>query len=133
MKHTQAYSSGEHAPTKTILIVEDDEAIGEMIDLTLQDEAHYYPLIVSTGAQALQFVQNTLPDLLIVDYHLTDMTGLELYDKIHLAHRKKVFPVILMSASLEQFQEEIAQRQMLGLSKPFDLFDFLSAIEQALA
>ena len=133
MTHTQACPSGEHAPTKTILIVEDDEAIGEMIDLTLQEETYYHHLIVSTGAQALQLIQNTLPDLLIVDYHLADMTGLELYDKIHLIYKKKVFPVILMSASLEKFQEEIEHRQVMGLSKPFDLFDFLSAIQQALA
>jgi hypothetical protein len=41
-------------------------------------------------------------------------------------------PVIIISASLEQHEQELRQRGLLGLSKPFDVDDLLRLVKQTL-
>ncbi len=118
------------ASLKTILIVEDDPSIGEMFVQTLADENIYKLLLVTSGAQALEVVKKTTPDLLLLDYHLPNMTGLELYDRIHMIPHLSRIPAILITAGVLQY--DIQDRHMVGMSKPVDINKLLDIIAELL-
>ena len=115
---------------KTVFIVEDDEAIGELLVQAIEQETSYQAVLASDGFQALKMLRTVKPDLLILDYGLPDMNGLELYDTIHAVKALKHLPVLIVSAETARIQKEIKARQLLQLQKPFDLANLLQAIER---
>ena len=115
---------------KTVFIVEDDEAIGELLVQAIEQETSYQAVLASDGFQALKMLRTVKPDLLILDYGLPDMNGLEFYDTIHAAKALEHLPVLIVSAETARIQKEIKARQLPQLQKPFDLANLLQAIER---
>jgi len=118
---------------KTVLIVEDDEAIGEFLVEAIQQETPYQVVLASDGLQALKMLRTLKPDLFILDYGLPGMNGLEFYDTIHAVKALEHLPVLIVSAEATRIQKEVKARQLLQLKKPFDLTDLLEAIERFFA
>jgi len=119
-----------HAPIKTILIVEDDPSIGDMFMQTLVEEHIYHPVLVTSGAEALEIVKEITPHLLLLDYHLPNMNGLELYDHLHAMTGLAHIPAILITAGVLQY--DIQDRHMVGMSKPVDINKLLDIIAELL-
>ncbi len=117
-----------HAIQKTVLVVEDDEAIAEMLIQAIEEETAHAVLHTADTKQALQMMNETKPDLLILNYHLPAITGIELYDKI--ANQWGNIPAIMISANLPQ--EEVTKRNVIGLHKPFELDELLDTIDRLL-
>jgi CheY-like chemotaxis protein len=131
---TQEASSQQQACTrKTILIVEDDAAIGMFLLEAISQETAYHPLLVADAFEALKAMQGIKPNLILLDYYLPKMNGIEFYDQIQSTQEGFNVPVILLTTNLDKRQEEIEQRNLLGLNKPVDLDDLLNTIEKALA
>src|SRR2546423_12129119 len=74
-------SPEDHTPVKTILVVEDDTAIGSFLVEAIKQEAPHQALLTTDGYQALKIVDDIKPDLFLIDYSLPYMNGLELYHK----------------------------------------------------
>ena len=125
-------NSSQKDPTnvKTVLIVEDDEAIGDLLVQAIEQETSYHAVLASDGFQALKMLRTVKPDLILLDYSLPGMNGLELYDTIHTVKALKHLPVLIVSAETARIQKEIKARQLLQLQKPFDLANLLQAIER---
>ncbi len=125
-------NSAQKDPTavKTVFIVEDDEAIGELLVEAIQQETPYQAVLASDGFQALKMLQKVKPDVLILDYALPGMNGLEFYDAIHELKALEYLPVLVVSAEATRIQKEVKARQLSQLKKPFDLTDLLEAIER---
>ena len=115
---------------KTVFIVEDDEAIGELLVQAVEQETSYQAVLAPDGFQALKMLRTVKPDVLILDYSLPGMNGLELYDTIHTVKALKHLPVLIVSAETARIQKEIKARQLPQLQKPFDLANLLQAIER---
>ena len=115
--------------TPTILVVEDDESTGEVLTLAISQETPYRPLLVRSGQDALHAFQQNKLQLLILDYRLPDITGIELYDRIQRINERTP-PTILMSATNPS--EDIAPRDILLIEKPFELDMLLKAINTLL-
>ena len=132
--------SNEPLPVKqrsraaTILIVEDDEDLREVIRLLMSTIPAYHYYLVPNASQAIQFTKGVRPDLLIVDYRLpAGMNGLELYDQLHATPGLEALPALLMTATrLEALGPEIEQRQLTALEKPFDLDTFVLTVQRML-
>jgi len=114
----------------TILVVEDDESTGEVLTLAISQETPYRTVLAQNGHDALQVLQQCKMNLLILDYLLPDITGIELYDRIHTINKSKVIPTILMSATNPS--EEIAPRNIVLVEKPFELDRLLETINTLL-
>jgi CheY-like chemotaxis protein len=125
-------NSAQKDPTdvKTVFIVEDDEAIGDLLVQAIEQETSYHAVLASDGFQALKMLQTVKPDLILLDYSLPGMNGLELYDTIHTVKALKHLPVLIVSAETARIQKEIKARQLSQLQKPFDLANLLQAIER---
>jgi len=111
-----------------ILIVEDDDDIGHLLVQALEDEFSCKVLLVTDGLQALNVVENLIPDLFLLDYLLPSINGLELYRRLQGQEVLASVPKILMSAHLPQLADE----SILTLKKPFDLDDFFSMVRHVL-
>jgi DNA-binding response OmpR family regulator len=124
-------SSGTgHDSVKTILVVEDDEHIGEFIVEAFVQETPFQAMLATDGKQALKLVQNVKPSVLLVDNNLPDMKGIELYDRIQVEKKMDKVPVLLMSANVPV--QEAEKRNLYCLNKPFELNDLLQTIERLL-
>ncbi len=82
-----------------IYLVEDDAIYAEFISKALGHNAEYKITTFATAEDGLKAVQSTLPDVMIVDYKLPGMSGIELYEKIksRLTEKNKV----IMLSSLD--------------------------------
>ena len=115
---------------KKVFIVEDDAAIGAFLVQAIQQETSYQAVLASDGYEALRVLRTLKPDLLILDYGLPGMNGLELYDTIHAIEALEHLPVLIVSAETARIQKEVKRRQLTQLKKPFELTDLLEALER---
>jgi DNA-binding response OmpR family regulator len=130
--------TGEHdqlfenipAPIKTILLVEDDTTIAELLVQMITQETLYQVFAVPDGPQALDLAKNIKPQLLILDYWLPTIRGIELYDRLHNTEGLERVPTIMLSVQAPL--REINQRQIMYMKKPFDMYKLLEAIDKLL-
>ena len=119
-----------HDSVKTILVVEDDQHIGEFIVEAFIQETPFQAMLATDGKQALKIVQHVKPNVLLLDNNLPDMKGIELYDRIQVERKLENVPVLLMSANVPV--QEVKKRNLFCLNKPFELNDLLQTIENLL-
>jgi DNA-binding response OmpR family regulator len=119
------------AYVKTVLVVEDDADIGSFIVQVISQETTHHAFLVTDGFQALKVLHDLKPNLLIIDYQLPNLNGIELYDRISRIKGMEAIPTIMMSARLPT--QEIVKRKIVGMQKPFELQDLLNTIERLLA
>ena len=118
------------APIKTILLVEDDTTIAELLVQMISQETQYQVFSVPDAPQALDLVKNIKPELLILDYWLPSTHGIELYDLLHNTDGLERVPAILLSVYAPI--REIKQRPIMYMRKPFDMYKLLEAIDNML-
>jgi DNA-binding response OmpR family regulator len=119
---------------KMILVVEDDEMISDVIAMMIKQDTMHYPVIVPDGLTAEDVTRDIKPDLLLLDYLLPDMNGIDLYDRLHRREELCDVPALLLSAYMSRadLQEAVRARNLPVLSKPFALTELLVVIEQHL-
>jgi DNA-binding NtrC family response regulator len=127
--HDQLFENIQ-APIKTILLVEDDTTIAELLVQMISQETHYQVFSVPDAPQALDLVKNIKPELLILDYWLPSTHGIELYDRLHHTDGLERVPAILLSVHAPI--GEINQRHMTYMRKPFDMYKLLEVIDHML-
>jgi CheY-like chemotaxis protein len=69
------------AAARTVLLVEDSDAIRDAFTILLED-AGYTVLGAGTGADALRLASERIPDIVLLDMGLPDMTGLDVVRRI---------------------------------------------------
>jgi two-component system phosphate regulon response regulator PhoB len=90
------------ADKTTILIVEDEPAIVELVTFTLR-AAGWETFSVNNTADAWEFLQRRTPQLILLDWMLPDQSGLRLLSKIRSDRHFNEMPVIMLTAkSMEE-------------------------------
>lgn len=130
MQQQQSYTGPHTTTNQTILVVEDDDNIGALLVDAFSQETQYNAILVTDGRQALQIMQVYKPSLVLTDYCLPSMNGIELYDHIHASADLANVPTIIMSAYLPE--EEVKKRHLTSLQKPFELDELLDTIDHVL-
>ena len=81
---------------KHIVLVERDAAMADLLREMVWQETACHISRVTTGEQALRLVPQLRPDLLIVGFHLADMTGMEVYEQLQALEELVWLPTILL-------------------------------------
>jgi two-component system response regulator (stage 0 sporulation protein F) len=115
----------------TILIVEDDADIAQFLQQLIEEETPYNTNIINNGKIALEKAPTMNPCLLLLDYRLPGVNGLELYDRLQEKEEIRGIPTIMMSATLPV--KELEQRGIYQLRKPMDIGSVLRMIAHAIA
>lgn len=90
------------ADKTTILIVEDEPSIVELVSFTLK-EAGWQTLAVNTAGEAWDFLQRRTPHLVLLDWMLPDQAGIRLLSRIRADRQLQSLPVIMLTAkSMEE-------------------------------
>ena len=97
----------------TILIVEDEPAIAELIELTLIRSGHQ-TLRAESVQEAVQLIDRAIPDLALIDWMLPGSSGIDLIKRIRSNKRTKTMPVIMLTAKADE------DDKLIGLDKGAD-------------
>ncbi len=85
----------------TILIVEDETAIREMLTFSLM-QSGYIVLQAKTALEAFKLLDDVTPDLVIIDWGLPQISGLELVQRIRDNEVIADMPVIMLTARAQE-------------------------------
>ena len=110
----------------TILIVDDEKEIADVVELYLQNE--YHVLKFYTGQDALDCIESTRIDLAILDVMLPDIDGFTILKKIR---EKYTFPVIMLTAKTE-YLDKITGLTMGAddyIPKPFNPLELVARVK----
>lgn len=85
----------------TILVVEDEPAIQELISYNLAQAGHEL-LKADSAEQALRLVQAALPDLILLDWMLPGISGVEFARRLRSDRRTRQIPIIMLTARSDE-------------------------------
>ena len=85
----------------TILIVEDESAIREMLTFSLM-QADYIVLQANDAMEALKILDDVSPDLAIIDWGLPKISGLDLVQRIRENDVVATMPIIMLTARAQE-------------------------------
>jgi DNA-binding response OmpR family regulator len=115
---------------KTILIIEDDLCLTEMLQVHIDAKRNQYKIIIANdGEEGLRKAKTKNPDLIVLDIGLPKMGGIEVYKQLPKENGKTLVPVIVFTArgELEEFFEQIEVEGFI--SKPFETEALLEEID----
>ena len=117
----------------TILVVEDEPAIQDLIQINLQMGG--YRVLTHTNAEdAIKGIQHELPDLALLDWMLPGMSGIELARRLRGDSRTRSLPIILLTAKGEE--EDKLKGLETGaddyITKPFSVKELEARIKAVL-
>jgi len=114
-----------------MLIVDDDREIVQLIPLLLPE---YTFRKATSGKDALEWMRQAPPDLVLLDLMMPEMSGLEVLQTMKAHAAMATIPVIIVSAKYQE--EEIQEGLQAGadgyLVKPFETQDLRQAIKNLL-
>jgi len=116
-----------------VLVADDELHIIHVVAIKLRNNG-YEVITASNGAEAYELACQERPDIVVTDYQMPLMTGIELIEKMRGDDRTRNTPVILLTARSFAITEEM--QQSLGvsncLSKPFSPKELLKTIQDLL-
>lgn len=120
-------------PKFTVLIVEDDKIIGEMLNVVLSD-AGYKVLLASSIGMGSKIIERERPNIIILDRMLPDGDGLQLCVGLKQDPSYKSIPIILLTSKSKIADKVVGIK--LGaddyITKPFAIKDLMARIESIL-
>ena len=119
---------------KKVMVVDDEVHILHVVSLKLRN-AGYEVITAQDGREALEMAQVERPDLLITDYQMPFLSGLELCQRLKQIPGTREIPAILLTA--RGFSLDDASMEATGikacLNKPFSPREVLRVSEEMLA
>jgi CheY-like chemotaxis protein len=115
-----------------ILVVEDDDAIRGLVSELLREDG-YEVSEASNGAEALAFVGQQCPDLIVLDLMMPVMDGWQFVEECHRSQSCDEVPIVVTSAShdLPRTAERLRSFGVRTcLAKPFDVDGLLALVER---
>jgi CheY-like chemotaxis protein len=118
---------------KKILVADDESHILNVVSLKLRN-AGFTVVTARDGQEALELAQSEHPDLLITDYHMPQLSGIELCQKLKQDPATANIPAIMLTA--RGYHLEPGDTEQSGilrmLSKPFSPRQLLATVEEVL-
>ena len=116
-----------------ILIVDDEPFNLDLLEQELAEQ-DYTIERANDGEEALQKVESFLPDVILLDYMMPKLNGIEVVKRLRQDERYKLIPVILVTAkgSLEDKVRGLDAGADDYVVKPFDSFELLARVRSML-
>ncbi len=126
---------GEGAGRHTVLYAEDNRLNVELIEQLLLMRSGCELRIARNGREAIASARSQPPDLLLIDMHLGDMTGLDVLDALRDDEGLRGVPRIALSADALPHNVRVARERGFDdyLTKPVDIAELLRCLDRHLA
>jgi DNA-binding response OmpR family regulator len=117
----------------TVLVVDDDYDVATFIEMNLRIEG-FEVLVAHDGAEALEMISSTLPDLALVDVMMPKIDGIEVVRRLRSTAATASLPVIMLTA------KSLPSDKVVGLTagaddymvKPFDTLELVARVRSTL-
>ena len=121
------------ATSKTILVADDESHILHVVSLKLRN-AGFRVLTAHDGAEAFELAVQERPDLLITDYHMPQLSGLELCRKLRQDPATASLPAVMLTARGYHLEPHDTEQSgiLRMLSKPFSPRHLLATVYEVL-
>lgn len=117
----------------TVLIVEDEFVIADLLEMALTDEG-YCVLLAANGREGLELLaERTRPDLVITDYMMPILDGAGLLQAMRQNEAQRDIPVIVMSSMPEANMRERIAGYAAFVRKPFQLDAMIQLVASVLS
>lgn len=119
--------------SKTILVVDDEEHILELIKFNLETEG-YNVLLCDNGEASISMIENNEVDLVVLDLMLPGISGIEVCKRLKKMEAFETLPVIMLTAKGEETDRILGLE--LGaddyITKPFSVRELIARIKAVL-
>ena len=118
---------------KRVLVVDDEVHIVHVVSIKLRNNG--YEVIPSEQAkEAFQIACEARPDVIVADYQMPAMNGIELIEKLRGCEQTSDIPVIMLTARGFAIDEPQKRKLQISevISKPFSPKELLRSIEDVL-
>ena len=119
---------------KTILVADDESHILHVVSLKLRN-AGFQVITAKDGAEALELAHQHRPHLLITDYHMPQLSGLELCQRLKQDPATAHIPAIMLTARGYHLEPHDTEQSgiLRMLSKPFSPRHLLATVNEVLS
>jgi CheY-like chemotaxis protein len=121
------------AAEKKILVADDETHILHVVSLKLRN-AGFVVVTARDGQEALEIAQQDRPDLIITDYHMPQLSGLELCQRLKQDPATTGIPAIMLTARGYHLEPSDTEKSgiLRMLSKPFSPRQLLTTVNEVL-
>ncbi len=118
----------------SILVVDDEKHIVHVVSLKLRN-AGYNVLSAADGEEGYEMACANIPDLIITDYQMPFMTGLEMCRELRRNDETAAIPVLLLTARGYALEDEDLEAVNIkqSISKPFSPRKLIDSVKESLA
>jgi CheY-like chemotaxis protein len=118
---------------KRVLVVDDEVHIVHVVAIKLRNNG-YEVISADNGAEAFELACKEKPDIIVTDYQMPVMSGLELVEKLRNCDETQDIPIIMLTARSFAISKEQQEDFRISscLSKPFSPKELLGNIEDVL-
>ena len=120
--------------TRRILIVDDEDDIREVAQVSLEMVAGWEVLTASSGPNGMAIANANKPDAILLDVMMPDMDGPTTFQKLQADPAIRQIPVIFLTAKLQAAdRRRFAEMGVAGvLAKPFDPLKLAGQVSEVL-
>ncbi|MGB0607951.1 MAG: phosphate regulon transcriptional regulator PhoB [Paracoccaceae bacterium] len=117
----------------TVLIVEDEPAQSEVLAYNLKAEG-YHVITADNGEDALILVDENMPDLILLDWMMPHVSGIEVCRRLKIRPETRSIPIIMLSARSEEIDRvrglEIGADDYVA--KPYSIIELMARVRAQL-
>ena len=119
--------------TKKILIVDDSESIREVLSFSVE-KSGYEVYTACDGLDALKYFDGRTIDLLLTDFHMPNLNGLELIKKVRQMTNYRFLPILVLTTEnqIEIIREAKDSGATGWLMKPFSTEKLLQTLRKVI-
>lgn len=117
-----------------ILVIDDEERIQEVIQISLEILNGWEIFTASSGSEGLLKAQNHQPDAILLDVSMPEMDGFATLEKLRSNSATQTIPVIFLTAKVQLAdRQSFAELSLAGvITKPFDPLTLAAQVTAAL-
>jgi CheY-like chemotaxis protein len=119
---------------KCVLVIDDDDGVREIIQISLEAAAGWQVFTASSGREGLQVAADKQPDAILLDVMMPDMDGAETFRRLQASSDTASIPTILLTAKAKMSEQQ--QYMNLGvtgiITKPFEALNLVNRIQTIL-
>lgn len=118
------------ASYKKVLIVDDEPDTLELVKLVLESGG-FKTVLATSGKEALNMVESTKPDLVLLDIMMPDMDGWEVFRKIK--EKYSTLPIAILTAKAQNFDRLLGLHVLKAddyITKPFGKNELIGRVRK---
>ncbi|MFH1414073.1 MAG: response regulator [Candidatus Omnitrophota bacterium] len=121
---------------KKILVIDDDQAVAELVKLSLEATEKYDVTIETKGSQGFATTKTFNPDLILLDIMFPDVQGSEIAVKLKEDPSTRDIPVVFLTGAVSREETSLRGGVIGGhafIAKPVSINELIKSVEENIA